>query len=999
MIANLIISMKNSVFKVLLFTLLASFSLFQACSKPQPKEPYDYINPFIGTGGHGHTYPGATVPFGMVQLSPDTRKDSWDGCSGYHYSDSVIFGFSHTHLSGTGVGDYGDVRFMPTVGEIKTKPGTAQYPDSGYASTFFHDMEMAKAGYYAVHLDDYDIYVGLTATEHAGFHKYLFPKTDQAHIILDLKESVTSETILSSEIKIESDYAISGFRRTNGWAKDQFLYFYAEFSEAFNSFGMVEDDVEKKGQKSAKGENLKAWFDFSTDSRTIIYAKVGISAVDVKGAKNNLLSEIPSWNFDSVKMVAQTKWTDLMEKMKVEGGTDEQKEVFYTALYHTMLAPNLYTDVDGRYRGHDLKKHTVKDFKMYTVFSLWDTFRALHPLFSIIERERTNDFILSMLDMYAHDGLLPVWELAANETNCMIGYHAVPVIVDAYVKGITDFDASKALHAMKASANADQFGLKEYRRRGYIPADKEGESVSRTLEYAYDDWCIAEMARLLEQEDIYQEYKQRAQYYKNLFDKETGFFRGKTNGCFVEPFNPTEVNFMLTEANTWQYNFFVPQDINTHIEMLGGDEAYDKKLDELFTADALLTGRHQSDITGLIGQYAHGNEPSHHMAYLYNYVGKPWKTQKLVRRIMDELYSNKPDGLSGNEDCGQMSAWYVMSAMGFYPVTPGSDKYIIGSPLFKSMKINLENGNTFEIKAKGNSKSNIYVHAITYNGEPWTKSYITHDMIMQGGTLEITMEKEPKKSWGLVPDNRPVQKITDDLITPAPYFKAPSKTFTDELEITIHNLYEDAEILWGFDNSKKEPEFDDYGLPLKIKEFSKITAVAVINGKQSLQEEAEFVKIPMRRSVKIVNPYSLQYTAGGDLAMVNTLRGGNDFKTGNWQGYWGVDLEATIDLGEVQQVRRIGGGFLQDQNSWIFLPEWVQFEISSDSINFEALKRIENNVDEKADGGIVKEFEIRIPRRNVRYIRVFAKNIAFCPDWHKGAGEPAWIFVDEVWVK
>lgn len=973
--------------------------LFYSCSKPQPKEPYDYINPFVGTGGHGHTYPGATVPFGMVQLSPDTRKDSWDGCSGYHYSDTVIFGFSHTHLSGTGVGDYGDIRLMPMVGELKTNPGTASHPESGYASTFLHDMEMAKAGYYAVHLRDYDIFVGLTATEHAGFHKYLFPKTEDAHIIVDLKESVTSERILNSEIKVESDFAISGFRITKGWANDQYLYFYAEFSEPFTSYGILKDGIEDPKAKSAKGNDIKAYFDFTTDSRKIIYVKVGISAVDVKGAKNNLLTEIPSWNFDSVKTVAQTKWTSQMNKMIIEGGTDEQKEVFYTALYHAMLAPNLYSDVDGRYRGHDLKKHKAKGFNMYTVFSLWDTFRTLHPLFSIIERERTNDFILAMLDMYKKDGLLPVWELAANETNCMIGYHAVPVILDAYVKGIHGFNAIDALKAMQSSANADQFGLKELRKKGYIPADKEGESVSRTLEYAYDDWCIAEMARLLNREEVYKEFTQRAQYYKNLYDKETGFFRGKSNGCFIKPFNPAEVNFMLTEANSWQYNFFVPQDINTHIDMLGGDEAYDKKLDELFTADDMLTGRHQSDITGLIGQYAHGNEPSHHMAYLYNYVGKPWKTQKLVRQIVDELYSNKPDGLSGNEDCGQMSAWYVMSAMGIYPVTPGSDKYAIGTPLFNTLTVELENGNIFKIHAEEVSEKNIYIHSVTYNGEPWTKSYITHDMIMKGGVLEFEMGKTPKKSWGLVPANRPFQKITDHLITPIPYFEASAKTFTDQLEVQINSYNKEVELRWGLDTKTDEPDMNVYREIITLQQTSRIKSFASMNGKNSLMEEAEFIKIPSGRSVTISNPYDLQYTAGGDIALVNTLRGGVDFKTGNWQGYWGVDLDATIDLGESQIVKKIGAGFLQDQNSWIFMPEWVRFEVSMDGVEYRTLDKIENKIDEKEDGGIVKEFEIKIPKQKIRYIKVFAKNKGFCPDWHKGAGEPAWIFVDEVWVK
>ena len=985
--------------KSLVFVFLIAMLLIEACSKPHPKMPFDYINPFIGTGGHGHTYPGATVPFGMVQLSPDTRKDSWDGCSGYHYSDSVICGFSHTHLSGTGVGDYGDVRFMPMVGNVKTEPGTAQHPDSGYASRFTHDMEMAKAGYYAVHLQDYDVFVGLTATEHAGFHKYLFPKTDQAHIIVDLKESVISEKIINSEIKIVNDHAVSGLRRTDGWADDQYVYFYAEFSQPFTSYGIITNGVDKPGAKSAKGENLKAYFDFLTHSREIIYVKVGISAVDVKGAKNNLLTEIPSWNFDSVKLIAQKKWTKQLDKVRVGGGTEEQKEIFYTALYHTMLAPNLYSDVDGRYRGHDLKKHKGKNFNMYTVFSLWDTFRTLHPLFNIIERERTNDFILSMLDMYKYDRLLPVWELAANETNCMIGYHAVPVILDAYVKGITEFDADYALFAMQASAKADQFGLKELRKKGYIPADKEGSSVSKTLEYAYDDWCIAEMARLLKNDEVYKEFTQRAQYYKNIYDKESGFFRGKSNGCFVTPFNPAEVNFMLTEANTWQYNFFVPQDINTHIEMLGGDDEYDKKLDQLFTSNAELTGRHQSDITGMIGQYAHGNEPSHHMAYLYNYIGKPWKTQKLLRQIMNELYTNQPDGLSGNEDCGQMSAWYVMSAMGFYPVTPGSDIYVIGTPLFDTLTINLENGNTFEVRAKNISESNIYIHSVIYNGEPWSKSFITHDMIMNGGVLEFKMGKDPKKSWGLVPSNRPVRKITEHLITPVPYFKAPSKTFTEALNVEIDKLYEDAEVLWGYQTNTDEPAMNRYERNIEINETTKLVSIAHLNGKNSFMEEAEFVRIPAGRSVTIEYPYSLQYTAGGDMALVNTLRGGANFTTGNWQGYWGVDLEASIDLGEVQYAKKIGAGFLQDQNSWIFMPEWVKFEVSVDGVNYKELGVIENKIDEKEDGGIIKDFEMRIQKQKVRYIRVFAKNKAFCPEWHKGAGNPAWIFVDEVWVE
>ncbi|HEY9114354.1 MAG TPA: GH92 family glycosyl hydrolase, partial [Bacteroidales bacterium] len=614
------------------------------------------------------------------------------------------------------------------------------------------------------------------------------------------------------------------------------------------------------------------------------------------------------------------------------------------------------------------------------------------------ERERSVDLINAMLDRYKHDGLLPVWELAANETNCMIGYHAVPVIVDAYRKGIRGFDANLALEAMKASANANQFGLEEYRNKGYIPADKEGESISRTLEYAYDDWCIAEMARMLGDEDIYREFTERAQYFKNLYDKESGFFRGKSNGSFVEPFDPTQVNFMLTEANTWQYNFFVPQDIITHIEMLGGDEAYAKKLDELFTTNAELTGRVQSDITGLIGQYAHGNEPSHNMAYLYNYAGEPWKTQKIALQIMNKLYSDQPDGLSGNEDCGQMSAWYVMSAMGFYPVTPGSNVYVLGTPLFDSLEIKLENGNIFKVQALNLGKENFYVQSVNWKGKEYGKSFITNEMIMEGGELVFNMGSSPS-DFGVSPENRPFQKITDNLITPVPYFSEADRTFEKNLTIALADLDADAEIRWGFATEEDEPVLRKYSAPVEINKTSSLKAVAHANGKNSFFEEAVYYKIPEGRSVTVVFPYNDQYTAGGDKALINTLRGGDDFRTGNWQGYYGVDLDATLDLGKMQKINEVGAGFLQSQRSWIFMPAEVSFEISKDGKSWKPVGTDINDVDPKEGGGITKDFVVDKINDNAQFVRVKAKNIGVCPAWHVGAGEKAWIFVDEIWVK
>ncbi|MEJ2594409.1 MAG: glycoside hydrolase family 92 protein [bacterium] len=576
-----------------------------------------------------------------------------------------------------------------------------------------------------------------------------------------------------------------------------------------------------------------------------------------------------------------------------------------------MLAPNIYSDVDGRYRGHDMRIHMDTAVKMYTVFSLWDTFRALHPLFNLIERNRTGDMVRSMLSMYQHDGHLPVWELAACETWCMIGYHSVPVIVDAFKKGITNFDERLALEAMKATAESNLFGLNWYREKGYIPADKEGASVSKTLEYAYDDWCIAEMANMLGDEDTYRTYLQRAQHYKNLYDPETRFFRGKSNGCFVEPFDPNEVNFMLTEANTWQYNFFVPQDINTHIRMMGGDSAYEAKLDQLFTSSAGLSGRHQSDITGLIGEYAHGNEPSHHMAYLYNYIGKPSKTQELVHRIMNELYTNQPDGLSGNEDCGQMSAWYVLSALGFYPVTPGSDKYVLGTPGVGVATIRMENGHTFTVKASGLNADKYFVREVFYNGEPWTKSYITHDMILQGGELIFVMDEKPGPAYGVAFRDRPVQQIVDHPIIPVPFFKASSRTFEDQLTVELACIDPEASLVYN--KGGGQTGFNPYEQPFHLSENATLFAKALRQGNESFTEQANFLKIPAGLSVDISNPYSPQYTAGGDKALVNTIRGGDQFTTGNWQGYWGDDLVATIDLGKETKIKSIGAGFLQDE--------------------------------------------------------------------------------------
>lgn len=963
------------------------------------KDPVDYVNPFIGTGGHGHTYPGATLPFGMVQLSPDTRKDSWDGCSGYHYSDKSILGFSHTHLSGTGVGDYGDIRMMPTMGKLNLDPGNEAEGVEGYRSSFHHDSETASPGFYKVELDDYHIRAELTATERTGFHRYTFSDTGNANLITDLFEGVTSDKIIESEIRFVNDTIISGFRRTAGWARDQSVYFYAIFSKPIESQGIQLDDELYHDRKHASGTKIKAWASWSVSPGSQLLVKVGISAVDVEGAKNNVLAENTGWDFDAVKAAAKQRWSDELSRIDVIGSSANDLAVFYTALYHSMIAPNLFSDVDGRFRGHDSHIHQADNDRRYTVFSLWDTFRSLHPLLNIVQPARTGEMIRTMLDIYEHGGLLPVWELAGNETWCMIGYHSVPVIADAWRSGIRDFDASKALIAMQKSANQEHHGLKWYNQLGYIPANKESESVSKTLEYAYDDWCIADFAKAQGNESVYQEFIQRAQYYKNLYDPQTKFFRGKQNGGFIDPFDPTQVNFMLTEANTWQYNFFVPQDISGHIRLMGGDEAYEKMLDELFTSTAGLSGRDQSDITGLIGQYAHGNEPSHHMAYLYNYVGKPHKTQALVSRILNELYSNKPDGLSGNEDCGQMSAWYVMSAMGIYPVTPSSSYYAIGTPLFEQVNIYLESNKMFKIKANKLSKKNIYVQSAMLNGKPYNKSYLLKDDFFGGGELVFEMGPQPNLSWGSLQGDRPEQGIEDTHFVAVPWLQSDSKTFTTKLDLSMSHPDGAAVIRYTTNESEPDTASQIYKAPIELFQSTVVTAKAYVGGHESKAVSGEYFSIPAGRTIQLLNPFNTQYPGGGNNALIDNQHGTNDFRTGSWQGYYGDDLDVIVDLGKLQPVRNIKMGFLQDQRSWVFMPLWMHVQVSADGVNYKEAGKVFNTLPAKAEGAIIRVFAEKMNEPNIRFIRITAKNRGVCPEWHPGSGEKAWIFADEILIE
>lgn len=975
-----------------------AFILLMSYQVEQRNDLISYVDPFIGTDGHGHTFPGATVPFGMVQLSPDTRKDSWDGCSGYHYSDNTIHGFSHKHLSGTGACDYGDVRLMPMTDTLRIYPGPDGQHEEGYRSRFSHETEKAHPGYYKVELLDYKIDVELTSTARCGFHRYTFPASDESYILIDLAEGVTSDKILDSEIKITGDDEIAGFRRTQGWANDHYEYFVAKFSKPFLSKGIIQKDKIVNDSISIRGIDLKAFAMYSTQQDEEILVKVGISAVDLEGARKNLEAEIPGWDFELTVDQAAAEWRKELSKIMVKGGSIAERRAFYTALYHAFIAPNIYSDVDGRYRGNDLKVHNSPGHSIYTVFSLWDTYRAEHPLFTLIQPDRNTDFIRTFLDIYKKRGLLPVWELSGCETYCMIGYHSVPVIVDAYMKGHQDFDVQLAMEAMKYSSNQDHFGLRSYRTYGYIPAEDEGESVSKTLEYAYDDWCIAMMAKSLGNDSDYVDYISRAQSYKNLFDPQTNFLRGKRNGMFAEPFDPVEVNTMLTEANTWQYTFYVPQDISGLAALMGGEDAFEKKLDDMFNATTLLTGRNQADITGLIGQYAHGNEPSHHMAYLYNYIGKPEKTQKMVRRIMKEMYTDQPDGLCGNEDCGQMSAWYVMSAIGIYPVTPGSNQYIIGSPLFDEVTIDVGDGRTFTVVARNNSSENIYISSSTLNGKAFHYTYLNHEEIMKGGILSFFMSPDSKSDWGREREDRPISAINEHLITPVPYFKASNATFSNTIGVEIHSI-DHSMVKYGMSELQLMNDPLSYSNPLTLTETTSVYAIAENTlGVKSRLSKSNYYKLPHDYKINIVNPYNPQYTGGGDMALVDMQTGTENFRTGHWQGYHGVDLDVIIDLGTDKFIKDIYTRFLDDQGAWIFLPQKVQFSLSHSPGDYQVVYELEIPEERSSHTNIVTIGKSDINEKG-RYIRIYAKNTGVCPSWHPGAGDKAWIFIDEVIIK
>ena len=845
---------KNNILFIISFIIMMG-----ACSKVE-KSPIDYVDPMIGTGFHGHTYPGASAPFGAVQLSPDTRRDNWDACAGYHYSDSTIIGFSHTHLSGTGVADLGDILFHPTTKDFIPR-------SEGYIFDFLpfsHKDEKASAGYYSVNLKEEGVLVELTASRYAGYHKYTFSSEKEANIIIDMAHILTDEVVDSVIIRRTADNEITGMRRTQGWTPDQYIFFVAQFSKDFDNVKHI-NDGKILSDELPVNTNQQLFISFGESDGTPIVARVGISVVSEENARLNLESNNWGFDFDQAHNSVRKEWEDILSRYTIEGGKEKDMINFYTSVYHASLMPNIMSDVNGEFRRHNMIIDKVEDGRnYYSALSLWDTFRAWNPLQTLVDTDLVNDMIYSFIEMYNDTGELPIWPLSAGETGTMIGYHTASIIADAYMKGIRGYDIEKAFEALKVSSNINKKGSNFYTEYGYIPSNIKRESVSCALEYAYDDWCISQIAKELGKEDDYKYYTERAKYYINVFDGNTSFFRGKTiDGNWEESFDPFEPGRAYTEATAWQYRFFTPHDVNGLVQLMGGTANFINNLDDLFNVKSEIHGD-MVDITGLIGQYAHGNEPSHHMAYLYSFVGQPWKTQEMTRRILDEMYSPTPEGISGNEDCGQISAWYILSSLGFYAVSPGSNEFVLTTPLFPSASVRLANGNTLSVKANNPGK-NIYINRVVHNGIEITSNFITYQQLMEGGTLEFELSDKPNMNRGVNKEDQPYSLSTEDIVS-LPYTSKNLSLFESDITVDLNSITEDAVIYYTLDSQEPDESSLLYEGPFTISENKTIKAKAYKDGytpSQTFKIEATKAEYKRGKNVAVnANGINFSYYEG-----------------------------------------------------------------------------------------------------------------------------------------
>lgn len=921
--------------------------LFSACQQRLTS----YVKPFVGTDGHGHTYPGAIVPFGMIQPGPDTRQGGWDGCSGYHYSDDTIYGFSHTHLSGTGCEDYGDLLLMPFSNQ-EFPSDSIRHED--YLSTFSHQDEEAHPGYYAVKLQRNGVKVELTCNERFACHRYTFPQGGRHGFVIDLNHR---DRLISGEIATEGDLIV-GVRESNAWNPDQHCFFAIQLPCTYQM------------ELRANGTQAIVWLPEETAEFDLY---VAISGTDQQGALANL-NAFPHEPFDVMRQQADSLWETALSKVEIKGASKEQRKVFYTALYHCYTAPYLWSDVDGRYRGMDQTVHQMPEGRnSYTVFSLWDTYRTLNPLLTLLEPQRTQDFVYTFLQQFRQGGELTMWELASHETHCMIGYHAVPVILEAYRAGLVPDSIQKPLlEAMVATSNRTE-AHRSYAAEGYLCADIDNESVSKTLEYAYDDWCIAQFANALGEDSLYRLYIRRAQSYQNIFDPQ-GFMHPRRNGAFITPFDPTEVNNHFTEANSWQYSSYVPHDVCRWIEMQGGREAAERFLDTLFASKNALSGRSQADITGLIGIYAHGNEPSHHAACLYTFLGEPEKSSALVHKVLNELYTSQPDGLCGNEDCGQMSAWYVMSALGFYPVCPGSGEYVTVEPLFKEAVIHRDGGTDLVIR-----KSDFPTGKFWHPGMNWS----------------MDAENFLDATQVAIPDS--LRQL------PAPSFSRWEQRFegvdTLELQMPAFAQSNDVKIFYTLDGSTPDTASMLYQQPILLAADQTVKAVAYSSSLMTspIVTHTATRFVADRRLTYLTKP-DPQYIEDGEQGLIDHIYASTNFRIGGWQG-WTGDMQVVLDLLKVKPVHAVGVDCLESMRAWIFYPASMEVETSLDGENYVTFGKMSNTQfppeKQRQEEQNRNLFQVK-GNAQARYVRVTVHNFGKMPSWHTSAGEQAWLFVDEV---
>jgi len=985
------------------------------------KNPLDYVDPFIGTDGHGHTFPGATLPFGMVQLSPSNDFKAWDWCSGYHYSDSVLKGFAHTHISGPGLAGLGDILLMPTVGKILTDPGTEQNPENGYRSRFSHENETASPGYYQVLLVDYDVNVELTCTERVGFHRYRFPKSDEANIIFDPTHHI-AESIFDANIEFVSENKIRGYKESKGEAGTRKVYFIAQFSKKPKKIGITSNG-KIVNKKSSSGKKVKGFVQFSTEQDEEIEVHVAISHVSFEGAEKNLIAETKNKNFDKVVAEAKTIWTKQLSKIDVNMLSEKDKTIFYTGLYHSSMSPNLYMDVDGKYKING--KVYSSNHPQYSMFSTWDTFRATHPLYTIINQKITTDMVNSMVDRDAVNEVgLPLWELYGYDNRCMPGYSTVPVIADAILKDIPGIDKEAAFTAIynaafnntKSSPNYDVNGIDEYIALGYVPMEI-GSSISKTTEYCYYDWCIARVAEKLGKTKEQKMFDDRAKYFASHFYKENGYLWPKSStGDWLKKMDLTVWDDGLirnyVSGNIWAYSTFVPHGIPALIKLHGNEQKFAEFLDGIIADTTSLGGNAHVDISGFIGKYGHGDEPGHHLAYLYNYVGQPWKSQKLIREVMEKMYFDTPKGFENNEDLGQMSSWYLFSALGFYPVCPGDGKYILGSPLVNDAEINLENGKTFKIITKNNSKKNQYIQSVNLNGKKYTKTYISHDDIMTGGLLEFVMGDKPKYKYGSkkkdYPDYKDQSKVQGKIIVKSPSAFMPFETeigncFAESRIVELHCNTNDVKIYFTTDGTSPSEKSNLYTKPLQLDKYTNLKAIAIAKDLKPspIFKKEYFPSLADGKNeypkIKLLTP-NHNYGNNDGSMLIDGKIGSLVFSDGKYTGFLGSDMVAVIDLGESRKISNLSIGVLDDMKVWIFPAIGLKIETSDDNENFEVIASRDLPMPDHEVPANLARHQLEFDSQKTRYIKVTVQGTKKCPEFHAGAGIDSFLFVDEIMV-